>query len=91
MELYKVGELELLFYTTDVSSLSFTPSYIDVIATNTINSQTYTIAANQSVQQTQEVVWDTNQFTQTTDLPFVVATYTLMVSHNDCTGHGSSF
>lgn len=60
--------------------MSVTPDYIDVVATNTVNSQTYTIAANQSVQQTQEVVWDTNEFTQTTDLPFVIATYTLMVS-----------
>ena len=60
--------------------MSVTPDYIDVIATNTVNSQTYTIAANQSVQQTQEVVWDTDEFTKTTDLPFVIATYTLMVS-----------
>lgn len=60
-------------------SLSVPPSYIDVIATNTVNSQTYTIAANQSYDPTGTVVWDTNQFTQTTDLPFVVATYTLMV------------
>lgn len=56
------------------------PSYIDVIATNTVNSQTYTIAANQSYDPTATVVWDTSEFTQTTDLPFVVATYTLMVS-----------
>jgi len=64
-----------------MSSLLITPDYIDVIATNTINRQTYTIAANQSWQETQAVTWDTNEFTQTTDLPFVVATYTLMVSN----------
>jgi len=64
--------------------LSVTPDYIDVVATNTINSQTYTIAANQSTEQTQEVVWDTGEFTRTTDLPFVVATYTLMVSDSFC-------
>lgn len=56
-----------------------TPSYIDVIATNTVNSQTYTIAGNMSTDQTQTVVWDTSEYTQTTDLPFVIATYTLMV------------
>ncbi|KAK5097033.1 hypothetical protein LTS08_007053 [Lithohypha guttulata] len=56
-----------------------TDDYIDVIATNTVNRQTYTIAANQSWQETQAVTWDTNEFTQTTDLPFVVATYTLMI------------
>lgn len=50
-----------------------------MVATNTVNSQTYTIAGNLSFAATQSVVWDTNEFTQTTDLPFVIATYTLMV------------
>lgn len=62
-------------------SLSVSPSYIDVVATNTVNSQTYTIAGNVSFEQTQSVVWDTGEFTQTTDLPFVIATYTLMVRY----------
>lgn len=67
-----------------ISSLSVTPSNIDVIATNTVNSQTYTIAANTTFAPTQEVIWDTNEFTQTTDLPFVIATYTLMVQSLLC-------
>lgn len=62
-----------------MASLSVTPSYIDIVATNTVNSQTYTIAGNQSVDATQTIVWDTSEYTQTTDLPFVIATYTLMV------------
>jgi len=60
-------------------SLARSPSYIDVIATNTVNSQTYTIASNMTFAPTQSVTWDTGEFTQTSDLPFVVATYTLMV------------
>lgn len=64
------------------SSLSVPPSYIDVIATNTVNRQTYTIAANESWSPTQAITWDTNEYTKTTNLPFVVATYTLMVSQS---------
>ncbi|KAK5091918.1 hypothetical protein LTR70_003015 [Exophiala xenobiotica] len=77
MTFVKVGNQ--VTFKWNYTSLSVTPNYIDVVATNTINHQTYTIAANQSTEQTQEVVWDTNEFTKTTDLPFVVATYTLMI------------
>lgn len=66
---------------TWLRSLLRAPSYIDVIATNTVNSQTYTIASNQTWQSTQAITWDTGSWTQTTDLPFVIATYTLMVSN----------
>lgn len=77
MTFVKVGDQ--VTFKWNYTSLSVSPSYIDVVATNTVNSQTYTIAGNMSFQQTQSVVWDTGEFTQTTDLPFVIATYTLMV------------
>ncbi|KAJ9656751.1 hypothetical protein H2198_004755 [Neophaeococcomyces mojaviensis] len=77
MTFIKVGNQ--VTFKWNYTSLARSPSYIDVIATNTVNSQTYTIAANMSFEPTQAVTWDTGEFTKTTDLPFVIATYTLMI------------
>jgi len=61
------------------TSLSVTPSAIDVLASCSINSATYTIAANMSVEETGAVTWDTGEFQATATNPFPVASYTLIV------------
>lgn len=61
------------------TSLSITPSAIDVLASCALNSATYTIAANMSVEETAAVTWDTGDFDATATNPFVVASYTLIV------------
>ncbi|KAI9673426.1 MAG: hypothetical protein M1817_002888 [Caeruleum heppii] len=58
------------------TSLSVTPNAVDILASCSQNQETYTIAANQSVEETGSVTWDTNQF-QTA--PFPVASYTLII------------
>lgn len=61
------------------TSLSITPSHIDVLASCALNSATYTIAANMTVDPTGAVTWDTGEMDQTATNPFPVASYTLII------------
>ena len=73
---YKVGDY--VTFAWNYTSLSNTPSAIDVIASCSLNSATYTIAANMSVDATATLVWDTGA-SETISNPFPVATYTLII------------
>lgn len=65
------------------TSLSVTPSAIDILATCSLNSATYTIASNHSVTQgadaVQAVTWDTGEYQATASTPLLLGTYTLMI------------
>ena len=65
------------------TSLSVTPSRIDILATNSLNSQTYTIAANHSVTMgddaVQAVTWDTGEYQSTASVPLLMGTYTMII------------
>jgi hypothetical protein len=74
---YKIGEYVTLAW--NYTSLSVTPSYIDVMASCSINSQMYTIAANQTVDPTGAVTWDTGDYQATATVPLLTETYTLVV------------
>ncbi len=54
---YKIGDY--ITFGWNYTSLSVTPSAINVVASCSLNSHIYTIAANQSVQSSQAVTWDT--------------------------------
>jgi hypothetical protein len=74
---YKIGDH--VTFAWNYTSLSVTPSYIDVLASCSINSQMYTIAANQSVEPTGAVTWDTGDYQSTATVPLLTETYTLVV------------
>ena len=73
---YKVGDY--VTFAWNYTSLSNTPSAIDVLASCSLNSATYTIAGNVSVEETQSLIWDTGA-SQTNTQPFPVASYNLII------------
>lgn len=74
---YKVGDF--VTFKWNYTSLSVTPSAIDVMASCSENHQMYTIALNQSVDATGAVTWDTGKYQKTASIPLVVETYTLVI------------
>lgn len=75
---YKIGHN--VTFAWNYTSLIVTPSAVDVVASCSANSATYTLTSNMTVKETGSVVWDTNA-TQT--IPFLTATYTLFVVDSD--------
>ncbi|KAJ4377408.1 hypothetical protein N0V83_000233 [Neocucurbitaria cava] len=78
-QFYKVGDW--VTFAWNYTSLSQTPSAIDVLASCTANQATYTIAVNISAEQTQ-VLWDTKN-TPDGQAPFLTEKYTLMIYDAD--------
>ncbi|KAL3462716.1 hypothetical protein BJX64DRAFT_258836 [Aspergillus heterothallicus] len=74
---YKVGDT--ITFVWNYTSLSITPSAVNVIASCSINSETYTISSNMSVSETQSVEWDTGKYQANATIPLLTATYTLIV------------
>lgn len=72
---YKVGDW--VTFAWNYTSLSVTPSAIDVLASCTANQATYTIAVNISASQTQ-VLWDTKN-APSGQSPFLTEKYTLLI------------
>lgn len=66
-------------FAWNYTSLSVTPSAIDVLASCSLNQATYTIAMNQSVQATQTIVWDTGAYQANATVPLLTETYTLII------------
>ena len=76
---YKVGDL--ITFAWNYTSLSQTPSSIDILASCTANQATYTIAVNQSAKET-EIVWDTGK-TREGQPPFLTDKYQLIIHDSD--------
>jgi len=74
---YKVGDF--VTFAWNYTSLSVTPSAIDVLASCAVNAATYTLTANMSVEATGAFTWDTGEMDATATNPFPVASYTLIV------------
>ncbi|KAL5355939.1 hypothetical protein BJX96DRAFT_142080 [Aspergillus floccosus] len=74
---FKVGEF--VTFAWNYTSLSVTPSAVNVVASCSLNSATYTISSNMSVQETGKVVWDTAKYQANATVPLLTATYTLFV------------
>lgn len=71
---YRIGQN--VTFVWNYTSLSVTPSYVNVVASCSLNSETYTISSNMSVKPTGSVVWDTDA---SMTVPLLTATYTLYV------------
>jgi len=78
-QFYKVGDW--VTFAWNYTSLSVTPSAIDVLASCTANQATYTIAVNMSAKQT-EVLWDTKN-TPEGQAPFLTEKYKLLIYDAD--------
>lgn len=80
---YKIGSTAGKNYVTfawNYTSLSVTPSAVDILASCSLNSATYTIAMNQSITaSTQAITWDTGAYQETATLPLLTETYTLII------------
>lgn len=72
---YKVGDW--VTFAWNYTSLSVTPSFIDVMASCTANQATYTIAVNHSAADT-TVLWNTKD-TPSGQPPFLTEKYTLLI------------
>ncbi|BCS30432.1 uncharacterized protein APUU_80735S [Aspergillus puulaauensis] len=70
---------EIITFVWNYTSLSITPSAVNVVATCSLNSATYTISSNMSVEETQTVKWDTGKYQANATAPLLTATYTLIV------------
>ena len=82
-QFYKIKDV--IHFAWNYTSLSSTPSAVDILATCTANQATYTIAVNQSVKATGEVRWDTGSYND--DHPnapqLLTEMYTLMIYNSN--------
>lgn len=77
---YKIGDY--ITFAWNYTSLSATPTAVNVMATCTANKVLYTIAMNQTVgaNNTQAVTWDTSDYQATAvSEPLLTETYTLVI------------
>ncbi|KAM0688785.1 hypothetical protein Q7P36_010860 [Cladosporium allicinum] len=74
---YKIKDQ--ITFAWNYTSLSSAPSAVDVLATCTANNALYTIAANETWEQLQTVVWDTGKYQSTGTIPLLTETYTLII------------
>jgi hypothetical protein len=80
---FKIGDYVTLAW--NYTSLSATPTAVNVMATGSSNKQLYTIAMNQTVTNaTQGVIWDTHGYQATAvQDPLLTQTYTLIIYDSD--------
>ncbi|KAG0648604.1 hypothetical protein D0Z07_5595 [Hyphodiscus hymeniophilus] len=78
-QFYKIGDF--VTFAWNYTSLSATPTALDIMATCTANKQMYTIAMNQTITNaTGAVTWDTNAYQQTAlSDPLLTEVYTLII------------
>ncbi|CAI7635901.1 unnamed protein product [Penicillium bialowiezense] len=74
---YKIGQD--VTFVWNYTSLSVTPSAVNVVASCSLNSQAYTLTSNMSVEQTGSVIWDTGKYQKTATIPLLTAAYTLFI------------
>ncbi|ORY14271.1 hypothetical protein BCR34DRAFT_560562 [Clohesyomyces aquaticus] len=74
---YKIGDW--VTFAWNYTSLSVTPTAVDVLASCTANQATYTLAVNMSVEATGKVLWDTGAYQSSATVPLLTETYTLMI------------
>jgi len=76
-QFYRIGDW--VTFAWNYTSLSATPSAIDVLASCAANSATYTLTLNQSVAETGKILWDTGAYQSTAKVPLLTNTYTLII------------
>lgn len=67
-------------FAWNYTSLSATPSAVDVLASCSVNNEIYTIASNMTITgPSQSVTWDTGAYQSTATVPLLTETYTLII------------
>jgi hypothetical protein len=79
-QFYKIGDW--ITFAWNYTSLSVTPSAIDILATCSANQATYTLAVNHSATDS-TLLWDTGKYQSTATVPLLTETYTLLVYDAD--------
>ena len=74
---YKIG-VDSVSFVWNYTSLSVTPSKVDVLVSCSANQALYTLASNESFEETGSVVWDTRP-DETGTAPLLTETYTLII------------
>jgi hypothetical protein len=74
---YKIKDQ--ITFAWNYTSLSSNPKHVEVLATCNANNALYTIAANETWEQQQTIVWDTGKYQSTGTIPLLTETYTLIV------------
>ena len=80
-QFYKIGDW--VTFAWNYTSVSSMPSAIDVLATCSANQATYTLAVNQSTEETGIVLWDTGKYQASASIPLLTETYTLLIYDAD--------
>lgn len=75
-QFYKIGDW--VTFAWNYTSLSVSPSHVDILATCSANQATYTLAVNQSIQAS-TILWDTGAYQASATVPLLTETYTLMI------------
>jgi hypothetical protein len=74
---YKIGDW--VTFAWNYTSLSATPSAINVVASCSQNNHAYTLAMNQTYQATPSLLWDTGAYQSSALVPLLTNQYTLVV------------
>ncbi|KAF2761398.1 hypothetical protein EJ05DRAFT_536178 [Pseudovirgaria hyperparasitica] len=78
---YKIGDW--VTFAWNYTSLEVTPTAVDVVASCTKNQQLYTLAVNQTWEDSNTVFWDTGAYQASATVPLLTETYTLIVYDAD--------
>ncbi|OQD73703.1 hypothetical protein PENDEC_c014G06038 [Penicillium decumbens] len=78
---YKIGQD--ITFVWNYTSLSVTPTAVDVVASCSANAQIYTLTQNMSVEAPATYIWDTGKYKASATIPLLTASYTLFVYDAD--------
>jgi hypothetical protein len=82
VQYYKIGDF--VTFGWNYTSVSSTPTALNIYASCTANHNTYTLAMNQTVgNSTGAVLWDTGDYQATATIPLLTETYTLIIYDAD--------
>ncbi|KAJ5731193.1 uncharacterized protein N7483_005701 [Penicillium malachiteum] len=78
---YKIGEK--ITFVWNYTSLSVSPTAVDVVASCSLDSMTYTVTRNMSMEPTGTAIWDTSKYEGNATVPLLTASYTLFIYDAD--------
>ncbi|KAJ5734347.1 hypothetical protein N7493_003133 [Penicillium malachiteum] len=78
---YKIGQK--ITFVWNYTSLSVSPTAVDVVASCSLDSMTYTVTRNMSMEPTGTAVWDTSKYEGNATVPLLTASYTLYIYDAD--------
>lgn len=78
---YKIGQN--ITFVWNYTSVTVSPTAVDVVASCSLNSVTYTVTKNMSMEATGTAIWDTGEYEKTATIPLLTASYTLYVYDAD--------